>query len=557
MSTSPTVPVLHPNDGTWWNVPVQYLSKVKADGGIVGINMIGPDGTLKPVRADRMHMALADGLKIAPQDGGGPPPPGGLWSDVKKYAGDLANVPAGLMNMGQMVGEGLSGAPGPAITGAVTNAIQQDANSKAAGYGIPYRVGAGIAGIAGTNVPGMEQSAAQGDVGGVLGHAAAGATLAAAPLVAEGVMRGANDIVPSTMRAGEGIATLRTQLDPVPVTGKLPSYQLASDLLDKWDRTKTPVPPQLRAYVENAAGANAGTPLTFQDLWEHREALNDLKFDRNVPGKQAKQIGQVAKLQTDELQGIANKNQLGPDWKAQQAEYAKGKAIVRGAEGVGPYVGALAGYEAGRLVGAPLGAEFGAGALGRYAGKPIIGGLARSIIERDAGPPQLSGASAPAPVAEPPALPVVPAKWKPPSPEVAAQYAAANEANLRKIDSTYKSGPPRPFDTTEDASGTADRALQEQFPELRRRSSDAAGAAPRPPAIWSPSERTINTAPAGQAIEASGPAGEVEHTIAPEPTWPSEYANAPRALGGNGAGANYSAADLARLKARNGIKETP
>src|SRR6185369_7725472 len=68
-------------------------------------------------------------------------------------------------------------------------AAQQDQNRKAAGYNMPYRVLAPIAQSVGTNVPGMEQSAAEGDTAGVLGHTLAAVTPQAATL-GLGAMRG-------------------------------------------------------------------------------------------------------------------------------------------------------------------------------------------------------------------------------------------------------------------------------------------------------------------------------------------------------------------------------
>jgi hypothetical protein len=70
---------------------------------------------------------------------------------------------------------------------AAIQAVQQDDARKAAGYNVPYRVLAPVAQSAGLNVPGMEQSAAEGDTAGVLGHAAAG--IAPQALVAAHMMR--------------------------------------------------------------------------------------------------------------------------------------------------------------------------------------------------------------------------------------------------------------------------------------------------------------------------------------------------------------------------------
>lgn len=66
-----------------------------------------------------------------------------------------------------------------------------DVRRKAAGYGPVYRAVAPVAEAAGTNVTGMEQAAAEGNPRAVLGHAIAGAGMAAAPLAAEGAAHAA------------------------------------------------------------------------------------------------------------------------------------------------------------------------------------------------------------------------------------------------------------------------------------------------------------------------------------------------------------------------------
>jgi hypothetical protein len=60
-----------------------------------------------------------------------------------------------------------------AKSGAAAEAGQQDQARKAAGYGKAYRATVPFAESVGVNVPGMESEAAKGNVGGVLGHAAA------------------------------------------------------------------------------------------------------------------------------------------------------------------------------------------------------------------------------------------------------------------------------------------------------------------------------------------------------------------------------------------------
>src|SRR5580704_4367112 len=62
-------------------------------------------------------------------------------------------------------------------TATAAQAGQEGEARKDAGYSLPYRTLAPVAESLGVNVPGMEQSARAGDVGGVAGHAAAPLTV--------------------------------------------------------------------------------------------------------------------------------------------------------------------------------------------------------------------------------------------------------------------------------------------------------------------------------------------------------------------------------------------
>lgn len=78
---------------------------------------------------------------------------------------------------------------------AATESAQADQARNKEGYSLPYRAIVPVAESIGVNVPGMEESARQGDVGGVLGHAAAvpvtiaGAKVAGAGLSEAGELR--------------------------------------------------------------------------------------------------------------------------------------------------------------------------------------------------------------------------------------------------------------------------------------------------------------------------------------------------------------------------------
>ena len=159
-------------------------------GGKPAVRFKDPQGDVRFVPADRTADAVKSGgtlLPIEDQDIKHP----GLWHSIAEdfvgAAPAIAPLPAALANVAtggsfKDSAKNLLQALVPASrTGELAaQAPQQDAARKAAGYSLPYRAAAPIAQAAGANVPGMEHSAAAGDVGGVAGHFAA----AEAPYVA-------------------------------------------------------------------------------------------------------------------------------------------------------------------------------------------------------------------------------------------------------------------------------------------------------------------------------------------------------------------------------------
>lgn len=122
---------------------------------------------------------------------------------------------------------GVSPYPGTDLEG--KQAIQeqsseQNESEKKAGYGPGYRAAASIGSGIGVNVPGMEESARQGDVGGVLGHAAAVPSLMAA---GELIGRGAPALAKSetagkvARTVGAGAKPLGVTAENLPVVGSI------------------------------------------------------------------------------------------------------------------------------------------------------------------------------------------------------------------------------------------------------------------------------------------------------------------------------------------------
>ena len=176
VSSAATVPMFSP-DGSLGDVPYEQMVAARAAGAKPGVTVKSPDGKLGVIPADRTQDAVKAGATIVPIQQQETQHPG-FWASV-------ANDMKGLLHP-----SGFSPYPGmdqEAKSAAADQAAQQDQARKAAGYSAPYRALAPVAQAVGVNVPGMEQSAAEGDEAGVYGHAAAPiATVAASEALAHG-----------------------------------------------------------------------------------------------------------------------------------------------------------------------------------------------------------------------------------------------------------------------------------------------------------------------------------------------------------------------------------
>lgn len=115
-------------------------------------------------------------------------------SPWETFKGDLSSFGKGALEGVKKVGQAAAGNPQPMLDtiNDVANRIPAELKQeKDEGYSLPYRVAARIPEAMGANVAGMEDSARHADTGGVLAHAAAGGTLAAAPLFGEAALKGA------------------------------------------------------------------------------------------------------------------------------------------------------------------------------------------------------------------------------------------------------------------------------------------------------------------------------------------------------------------------------
>ena len=171
-----TVPIFSP-DGTLGDIPAgQLMAAVKA-GAKPGVHITAPDGSPGVIPADKTPDAVKAGAKIVPIEDQPVQHPG-FWAQMGSDLKGLLH-PSGFNPYPGMGQDEKAAAAG--------QAYEQDQARQKAGYGAPYRALAPVAESVGVNVPGMEESAAEGDVGGVLGHAAApAAVLGAGEAIAHG-----------------------------------------------------------------------------------------------------------------------------------------------------------------------------------------------------------------------------------------------------------------------------------------------------------------------------------------------------------------------------------
>lgn len=186
------VPMISPN-GQPGDIPFEKMRDAMTAGFKPAVIMKSPDGSKSGyIPADKTQEASKAGFKIVPFEQQ-ETQHDGFWSAIGK---DLAGIPKGLA---ATVAEPFRKASiGPLARGQEFQAQQQQmgedaARRKAEGYGLLYRTAAPIGeNLVGVNAKGMEQSAKEGDVGGVMGHAAAVPAVMAAT---EGLAKGTPPVV--------------------------------------------------------------------------------------------------------------------------------------------------------------------------------------------------------------------------------------------------------------------------------------------------------------------------------------------------------------------------
>lgn len=248
---------------------------------------------------------------------------------------------------------------------------------------------------------GLGKQAGSGDVGGAAGQAAgaiaAGTAIANAPKML-------NDVIPSTVRAGQGLSNLTDT--PNAVYGQTPVVTPKADAVAKQIESQLAVtgekpPAIIQNHLGNMLLQGAPTQFGLQQgplsMWEARTTLkrvNDLidasgGFNADTASKTMLNAYKryAGALDTD-ISNAAQQGGFGNTYEGFRSEYAKGKGIQRAADAAGPLIGGGLGAYLGRETGAIGMAEAaGAGTLaGRYLGKPVVGSMVDSVIGRSGQP---------------------------------------------------------------------------------------------------------------------------------------------------------------------------
>ena len=271
-----TVPVFAP-DGTLGDIPAEKLMDAKKAGFIPGVTMKTADGQTGVVPSTRVQEATKSGMQIVPL-GDQETQHAGFWhavaTDLGGMAKGLATTAVNALPGNELIPDSVRNEAGIGPARDVIGEGEQMAadyqKRKAAGYSMPYRVAAPVAEAAGVNVKEMEESAAQGDVAGVAGHAAVPLATTAAAI---GLTKGAPAISNVAQAAAERAATAARDITPKQAaqvagagTGAIAAHgwgaywgnklgQVAEVILGK-ERANTPIF-QKATSLDNAADALA------------------------------------------------------------------------------------------------------------------------------------------------------------------------------------------------------------------------------------------------------------------------------------------------------------
>jgi len=295
-----TVPIFAP-DGSIGDIPSEQLASAVKGGAKPGIHITAPDGSPGVVPADRLQDAVKAGARIIPIEDQPVQHPG-FWASM---GADLGGMAKGLWH----------GATDP-LTDThedLVRKLHEEQASDAAANNSPERKAHGslyrnvtvpLAEVVGVNVPGMEQSAAEGDVAGVYGHAAAPIAAAAVAKGVEGTAGALSEAADTA--AGQGVkAGVKAAAKKLPVAAirRIPYVgDVAADVYkagtEAAAKAKGVTAPELDATAENksfAGGADEPPPQKVLDATGENKPFAGGMDEPAPPKKPAQRAAATAK----------------------------------------------------------------------------------------------------------------------------------------------------------------------------------------------------------------------------------------------------------------------
>jgi hypothetical protein len=291
-------------------IPQERLVDAVKAGAKPAVTMKAPDGTLGEIPADRLQDAVKAGASVVPFE-----------QQENQHAGVWHTIASNLS--GLLRPSGFNPYPGMGQdekAAAAGQAHEQDQQRAQEGRSAAYRAVVPFAQSVGVNVPGMEQSAREGDVGGVIGHAAV-------PLVALGAGEAlghgiglAKDALPSARRAGQAFQDIKAAAGNVPIdTAKVGNSAL--DLYTQSQRGAT-LPPAVNKLVRRLSAPDS-PPMTYAEAKDFQSNISNLSANEkmNLKPNQVRLVGQLNADLKASLADAADTVGKGQQFKQAMVEY--------------------------------------------------------------------------------------------------------------------------------------------------------------------------------------------------------------------------------------------